>query len=121
MYWLKVSSATLLSLALITAFGLHSVELKHEHHLGAHTHQHQSGSPDFDIDEYVHGTEQKFFLLILLALLAVGVLLQQIPWQGASRPPASCCLYPRTSVTDHRETNYLLQLFIKGILNPKLH
>lgn len=122
MQWLRVSSATILSFALIAAFGLHSVELKHEHSPVSHTHQHQSGSPDFDIDEYLHGTEQKFFLVILLSLLAFGLFALQKPRVTETQLPVTNISYSYfRNDFSYREINYLKQLFRKGILNPKLH
>jgi len=123
MRWIKLSSATALSFALVAVFCLHSVEFKHEHNSVSHTHQHHSDTSAFDIDEYFHGTEQKFFLIIVLALLALGLFSLQKPWViEYKRLNTNDFYYPAqlNKFFDH-ETNFLKRLFRKGILNPKLH
>jgi hypothetical protein len=130
MNFFRITLTITLSIVLIFAFGLHSIDTKHVHYGATQSvHQHDGGAHThtdpvtLEIKEYFHGIEQKLFLVILLALICCGAFwLRNDPPTFELLTLLSESLTSRSSplplVTDH---DYLSALFRTGILHPKLH
>ena len=64
-----------MTIVLLFSFGLHTVQVDHTHP-GVHTtsNDHHEGEADpSSFTEYLHGSEKKLFLLLVLGFLALGM------------------------------------------------
>ena len=123
---IKALCIVILSMTLLFSLGLHTVDVTHTHHhalaQGAHDDTH---GVLFEIEEYTHGTEQKFFLLILLTLLASVVLIVR-PWltevSVICLATNYCSGFLEKNVKARiPQSTYLQEMFSSGVLNPKVH
>jgi hypothetical protein len=122
----RVALVFALAVSLIVSFGLHTVEMNHMHPGVHHAHHESEPVSSIAIDEYFHGIEQKFFLLVLLGILLT---LATFLWITGTIPPlvslidscASRVLVSRSRQVKLSRTHYLLELFRKGILHSKAH
>lgn len=121
-----------LSFSLVLSFGLHSIEVEHVHpghHPGHYAAgQHSEGTDVINIDEYFHATEQKFFLALLLLIFA-GALMANVfrSWGARFVCFISAILMRHRFAYSMRlrfvcrySTCYLIELFRRGILHPKI-
>ena len=118
------------ALALVFSFGVHSIELSHEHpghgHLDGSYHPGEKETV-LSLNEYIHGQEQKLFLAILLATLLIGSLLRPSFLNSSIETFVQVFTLKLGSVfvSLYKKllyfTIYLVCLFQKGVLNPKLY
>ncbi len=113
-------SAIVVSCTLIGAFGVHSMEVEHEH--PGHVHAgHEDSTSLFSLGEYVHAAEKKFLLALsstfsLLSLLYLWTKHRE-RFLLVPRFARLCSVLPkRTSYDDAVQI-----CFSDGILNPKLY
>ena len=119
-YFNKVIS--ILALFLVLSFGLHTFQVDHTHP-GSHNVDvhHQSDAGEFSgVAEYLHGSEKKLFLMLLLGLLALGTLLRNDAHLRIIRYFAYVVPVVSAFVTI-RMFDHTVVLFKKGILNPRTH
>lgn len=130
-----VCRSTLLSVtivcALIFSFGIHSVEMVHEH--PGHAHNDGAYHPGeveniLSLHEYIHANEQKLFLFILMSFLVLGSLYVPFFLQASDTAFTRLlhtlhtyfhCIRQRWHAFQGRCRCYLTVLFQKGILHPK--
>lgn len=108
------------AVVLVCSFSLHTVEIHHSHP-GHHTHGEQQRTDVGGFaDEYLHGNEQKWFLLLLIALLGWGVTSGTSFFLRRVVLPVKC-MRLRPAYLLSTEPNYLLRLLQRGILHTKAH
>lgn len=115
-------SVFVLSSAIVFSFGLHSIQLEHSHP-GHHSGKGETAHGDLlNIDEYVHGTEQKFFIvMLLLTFFAFSLTLASQLLQVSPRTSVSVNDVHAQGRTWSHGIDYLVILFARGVLHPKLH
>ena len=113
----------MLSALLVVSFGVHTIDTEHVHHGASHAHESDNSSEmAFDINEYIHGIEQKFFLILLLALIfASAPILLPLVSSITTLLRLDNAFFANVPDIKTNECNYLTTLFSNGILNPKLH
>ncbi len=105
------------------SLGLHSIQLEHVHFGSAHASGHAPGADIISIDEYVHGTEKKFFIFLLFSLL-LAICLYRVSFTSWNE---FCFVNERLvklstkrcTAKPKRVYDYLASSFSDGILNPK--
>ena len=117
------STVSLLALLLVLSFGLHTFQVDHTHP-GTHSADvhHQADGEEFSgVSKYLHGSEKKLFLILVLGLLALGALLRgNIPLL-IMRRVVYVALSLRSESSSPRIFDHTVSLFRRGILNPKTY
>jgi hypothetical protein len=120
-----------IAIALISSFGLHSIQITHIHpDHPDHSHHHDQGAHEhggsmISLGEYAHMAEKKTLYTLIAVTLAAFIFVSPF---GASWATFLLCSTIRqiTFVRQRKRTSYsfldfLTLAFSKGILNPQLH
>lgn len=120
----------MVGVSLIFSFGLHAVELTHQHPGHEHTNgTYHPGEKETTLvlHEYVHANEQKLFFILVLSLLLIGSFLRPSfltsSWDsffGYISLEIFRSVHFQYQVYISFE-NYIRHMFKSGILHPKLH
>lgn len=127
---LSSATAVVVTFCLLVSFGLHSVQVTHEHPSHAHTDtalaHHHADQPEskLAVHDQFHKSDEKLFLFIILSLIAFGFCARpnflNASWQ-------QCVVHICRAVTTlmwrlfyFEQCSYLERLFRCGILHPKL-
>jgi hypothetical protein len=108
---------------LVFSFGLHSLQISHEHpgHVhknGANSHQDE---PLTVLGEYTHATEKKMFVFVS-AVLPIFALASLLPlWNRFLMLVQILYTQNRRRLKYQTHQTFLELLFSQGLLNPKLH
>lgn len=111
--------------ALVLSLGIHAVQVDHIHpgaHSAADSHHEDQADPS-SFSEYLHGSEKKLFLLLVLGFLALGIglfLTNAIP-EYSRLFSCNTVRPPRDRSPEPRLFDIYRTLFCSGILHPKVY
>ncbi len=115
----------ILVLGLLSSFGLHAVQIEHEHFSASSTHgthEHKQGFAT--LDTYMHLSDKKYLIflpvlaLTLLSFLNHRVRMEELLLLSATRHAK--ILHDRFG-KQHRAFDYLCRFFRKGLLHSKAY
>lgn len=115
-----------LAITLLSSFGLHAIQIKHDHpgHPLEHSSAPHHGDQAITIAEYIHGADKKFISALIAATMIIGTfVLSERTWRLSSallQTRLKTLVRKNFKIRDIEQRLYVY-LFSEGILNPKNH
>jgi len=121
---IKCLLSIVLALGLLSSFGLHAVQIEHEHFMtsSAHgTHEHKQGFATLDIS--MHLSDKKIFIFLPVALLFLPFLSRQMRIEELLLLSATryATMLQERHGNHYRVFDYLRLFLKKGILHTKAY
>lgn len=116
--------AIFIAFSLLTSFGLHSIQIEHEHPTSHHSHNNEHSSKGIMLGEYMHLADKKLVALVLMAGIVLFAFLD-----GVVRMRKGFLVYAlqkylqlrKKSSEQYHFFNYLCLYFKKGIIHTKAY
>jgi hypothetical protein len=121
---IKCLLSIILALGLLSSFGLHAVQIEHEHFLAspAHgAHEHKQGFAT--LDTYMHLSDKKYLIFLPVVLLALSFLGRQMRIEELlllSATRSARMIHERYG-NQYRMFDYIRLFLKKGILHSKTY